>query len=125
MYRKTLLVLLEENNYVLLAWVKEKSSRRYNECRRRSRRPPAANETPAQYHSYASPSLNICNIKSLFTLLHSVFTMFIYVFVALVEHKLLTSILHMYLRCFTVYHVHNIGTKGSQSRERHMAVLGK
>ena len=24
MYRKTLLVLLEENNYVLLAWVKEK-----------------------------------------------------------------------------------------------------
>ena len=46
MYRKTLLVLLEENNYVLLAWVKEKSSRRYNECRRRSRRTPAANETP-------------------------------------------------------------------------------
>ena len=44
--------------------------------------------------------------------------MFIYVFVALVEHKLLTSILHMYLRCFTIYNVHYIGTKGSQSRER-------
>ena len=47
----------------------------------------------------------------------------LYVFVALVEHKLLTSILHMYLRCFTVYNVHNLGTKGSQSRERHMALL--
>ena len=50
--------------------------------------------------------------------------MFIYVFVALVERKLLTSILHMYLRCFTVYNVHNLGTKGSQSRERHMSAIG-
>ena len=30
---------LLENNDVFYAWIKEKSSRRYNECRRRSRRP--------------------------------------------------------------------------------------
>ena len=38
---------------------------------------------------------------------------------------ILTSILCMYLRCFTPYNIHNNCTKGSQSRERHMVLLGK
>ena len=38
-------------------------------------------------------------------------------------HILLTSILRMYLRCFTLYTIDNICTKGSQSRERLVALL--
>ena len=45
-------------------------------------------------------------------------------FRALLAHILLTSILRMYLRCFT-YILSLTTTKGSQSRERHMALLGK
>ena len=38
--------------------------------------------------------------------------------------SILTSILCMYLR-FTPYNIHKYCTKGSQSRERHMVLLGK
>ena len=39
--------------------------------------------------------------------------------------SILTNILCMYLRCFTPYNIHKYITKGSQSRERHMVLLGK
>ena len=68
MYRKTLLVLLEENNYVLLAWVKEKSSRRYNECRRRFRRPPATNETPVGVEKITKGMIDVKYINMCFVI---------------------------------------------------------
>ena len=57
-------------------------------------------------------------------LLHIVFTMFIYVFRSVTyAHTIKRYIAHVFM-LFTLYNIHNNCTKGSQSRERNIALLG-